>query len=118
MLSIKTNDMPKVMELEIGGKVTEEDIKEFKNYFKQKEKEYDVFNVVITVNKMEYSFEGFIEELKFEANHLDKFNKVAVISDKKWVNAIGKLTNQIPNIEVENFDVNERGKALEWASHE
>ncbi|WP_186576921.1 SpoIIAA family protein [Aquibacillus kalidii] len=114
MLFIKTNDMPKVIEVEIGGKVSESDIEEFKKYFKQKEKEYDVLNVMITVNNLEYSFEGFIENIKFEANHLDKFNKVAVISDKKWVDAIGKLADQIPNIQVENFNLNEREEALDW----
>ncbi|WP_456279076.1 STAS/SEC14 domain-containing protein [Bacillus sp. AK128] len=114
MLSIKTNDMPKVIEVEIEGKVTEGDINEFKDYLKQKEQKEDGVNVMLTVNEMKYSFEGFIEDIKFEANHLDTFNKVAVLSDKKWISAFGKLANQIPDIEVENFELSERDKAVEW----
>lgn len=116
MLSIKTNDMPKVIEVEIEGKVTEGDINDFRDYLKQKEEEEDSVSVMITVNEMKYSFEGFIEDIKFEANHLDTFNKVAVLSDKKWVSAFGKLANQIPDIEVKNFELNEREKAVDWVN--
>ncbi len=110
-------DRENFIDVKIEGKLTSDEIEDIKNYFKQKEKEQDAFNVAITVEEIGYSFEGFIEDIKFEAGHLDRFKKVAIISDKKWMEILGKLVNHIPDIQLETFNFNERKSAVEWLSH-
>ncbi|MFP4698505.1 MAG: STAS/SEC14 domain-containing protein [Eubacteriales bacterium] len=114
MITIKTNEKPSIIEVEIEGKVKENDIKEFENYFKQKRKSQDEINLLMSIKEIGYSFNGLIEDFKFESKYWNEFNRIAILSDKKWLEFVSKIADSLPNVEVKHFDYDEKEKAINW----
>lgn len=106
--------MDNVIEVEIKGKITENDMKNFEDYFNQKKKNNEEINLLMCIDEINYSLDGFIEDLKFDTSHWDEFNKIALLSDKKWIEVGSKIIEYLPKIEVEHFNYNERDKAMAW----
>lgn len=114
MFLFKTNELPGIMEVEINGEITENNMKEFKSHFDQKKEDHDKLKLLIEVKEMDYTLEGFIEGFKFDINHFNDFEKIAVLSDKEWLGLSSKLADYLPKVEVKHFDSNERDKAIYW----
>jgi hypothetical protein len=50
---------------------------------------------------------------------LDRFGRIAIVSDQTWVRAIAKVESLVlPNISYETFLLEERDRAFEWAKGE
>lgn len=113
---IKNKAIPSVVEIEINGEVTEDEMNEFETYIKQKVEEHGKLNALIFIKDLDYTVEGFIEEIKFDIKHLDDFNKVALVSDEKWIELGEKLSTFMPSVDAEHFDPDERQKAMAWLS--
>ncbi|WP_368645216.1 STAS/SEC14 domain-containing protein [Alkalibacterium putridalgicola] len=118
-MMIRTNDLPYVIEVEIDGEVTEEDIKDFEAYFKQKKENLinkDKLNLLMEIRSLNYTIDGLIKDIKFDTSHLDDFDKVAMVSDKKWAEIGEKLVKYMPQVEVRQFDPEEKEQAKVWVS--
>ncbi|SFC29959.1 SpoIIAA-like [Alkalibacterium subtropicum] len=113
---IKTNDLPHVIEIVIDDEITEEDIQEFEDYFSQKKETQEKVNMLIDIRDIDYSLDGFIADTKFTTSHLEDFNKVAMVSDDKWIEYAEKVAQLMPEVEVAHFDPDQRDKAIAWLS--
>lgn len=114
MISINSNEMDHIIEVEVNGKISENDIYEFEQYFKQKKENQEELNLLLAVEDAKYSLNGLIEDLKFDIKHRNDFNKIAVISDNNWIELGSKLTDILPTVEVKHFNDNEKDKAQAW----
>lgn len=114
MISIKTNESENIIEVEVNEKITARDIEEFENYFNQKKENHDQINLLMVVNEMGYSLQGLVKDFKFDTNHWKEFNKVAVLSDKKWIELGAKMVEYLPKVEIEHFNPDEKDKAINW----
>ncbi|GGM24427.1 hypothetical protein GCM10011351_07750 [Paraliobacillus quinghaiensis] len=114
MIKFKTNNIENVIEIEVEGAIMEQDIKDFEHYFEEKKAEQGKINLLMVLNGVRYSTKGLIEDFKFDKNHWDDFNKIAVVSDKKWIEFGTKVMEIFPKVEVEHFNKDEREKALAW----
>lgn len=114
MIKIKTTDETNMIEIEVDGKVSENDVKDFKDYVDQKKKDLGELNLLVEIKNLGYTLDGLKEEIKFDIKHLDKFDKIAVLSEKKWIDLCTQLTKALPNVEVKHFDSEEKEKALYW----
>jgi hypothetical protein len=61
--------------------------------------------------------EALLQDLKFAFPNLGKFNKEAVVSDKKWIETIAVISNRLfPNIEIRHFSFEQTAEAKKWVA--
>lgn len=112
MITIKTTDMANGIEIVVKGEITAEDIKDFDQFVSKKEEKHDQLNLLMSIQDMNYSLDGFIKDLHFDAKHWNDFKKIAVLSDKKWIEVTSKMVDFLPNVDVKHFD--DRDEAMMW----
>ncbi|WP_226037914.1 STAS/SEC14 domain-containing protein [Aquibacillus saliphilus] len=117
MVTLRTNNMESIVEVNVDGKITERDIEQFKEYFKLKKSADGKLNLLLVINDIQgYSIQGLLDDLKFEANHWKDINKVGILSDKKWLEIATKISSYLPKIDAKHFNHNQREQAMEWLS--
>ncbi|WP_100405684.1 SpoIIAA family protein [Bacillus solitudinis] len=117
MIAVKPNDLETVLEVVVTGKVTKEDMEDFEARFRREKESKDQVNVLLAVHEIEgYSLKALVADLKFSASHWKEVNKIAVFTDKKWIEFSTMVSNSLPGIEVKPFDFGEREQALKWFS--
>jgi hypothetical protein len=114
MIAIKPNDQSDVIEVQVADKVTAQDLKLFEEYFNHKKEVHDKVNLLMVVNEIGYTPQGLFEDIKFDTRHWNDFNKIAVVSDKKWLELSTKVANALPSVEVEHFNLDEKDQAKSW----
>ncbi len=60
--------------------------------------------------------EGILRDLTHEIKLLNRFKKVALVSDKPLIKALGRLKKNFINAEVQAFSTSCRMDALSWVS--
>ncbi|WLR51673.1 STAS/SEC14 domain-containing protein [Bacillus tianshenii] len=115
MISIKPNHLEQVIEIEVEGKIMKHDIEEFETYMEQKREDGEKLDLLMEIRELDgYTMKGLMEELKFDTSHWNDFNKIAVISEKQWVEFSTKMSGILPKVEVKHFKPGERDVAIDW----
>jgi len=116
MITLQPTEMESTLKVDIHGKVTEEDINKFEEVFLRKKEETGNVDMLLNIEEWEgMTFKGIMEDLKM-TKHVRNFNKIAVVSDKKWVEFGAEVENLMPGVNVEHFKKEEKSKAMEWLS--
>ena len=81
-------------------------------------------NIVEKYKKIRWYFEmegfegwtpkAFWKDLKFDVQHANKFEKVAMVGDEKWENWMTDLMKPFTSAEVKFFDLEEKEIAKKW----
>ncbi|TLS36772.1 STAS/SEC14 domain-containing protein [Pseudalkalibacillus caeni] len=101
--------------IEVSRSVTEEDSKFVENIVEERFGKNDPINALVIINELDgTSLSGMLKGIKFDIDHYDQSNKFAVVADKKWLEMSAKLSDLLPNIEVESFEPNELELAWGW----
>ena len=108
----------RIIGVNIDGKIESEDIDRVVKSIEQKLKQEGKLRIYAEVNNWSgMSLEAFIKDLKFSLQHLQDFEKEAIVSDGKWLASLASLGNTLfSSIEVKHFTFADRDKALEWIS--
>ncbi|HBY68266.1 MAG TPA: hypothetical protein DEG69_11230 [Flavobacteriaceae bacterium] len=78
-------------------------------------KTYDKINLYIEDMGVEsFSMPALFKETVFKFKNSDKFYKVALVSDRKWIHACANLTSFFTSSETQNFTSEERMSAMSW----
>lgn len=106
----------KIVGLNIDGKIEAQDIDLVAKSIEQKLKLGGKLRIYAEVNNWSgMSLEAFIKDLKFSLQHLQDFEKEAIVSDRRWLESLAALGNTLfSSIEVKHFTFAEKDKALEW----
>lgn len=57
---------------------------------------------------------GLWQDLKFDIKHVNDFNRIAFVGEKKWEERIGNLIKPFTSAEVSYFNTSQREQAMEW----
>lgn len=57
---------------------------------------------------------GAWQDLKFDLRHVNDFNKVALVGDRKWEEWLARVIRPFTSAEVRYYDLARRQEALEW----
>ncbi|WP_168412963.1 STAS/SEC14 domain-containing protein [Bacillus salacetis] len=114
MINIIPSGRTDLMEVEINGDYTKEDMQEFEKAFHEKKAPEANMNLLLIVNDMNFSLKALKEDFMFGKDHMHEFRKVAVVSDKKLVEMGAKIEDMMPNVEVKHFDKDHRTDAVTW----
>jgi hypothetical protein len=105
-----------IIGLEIDGWIDAEDIQRVVDLIEprlDKGKKLRVYAEITNWSGM--SLGAFVKDLKFSLKHIKDFDKEAIVSDKRWLEALAALGNRLfSGIEVKHFTLNEKDQALEW----
>ncbi|MGK7952047.1 MAG: STAS/SEC14 domain-containing protein [Xenococcaceae cyanobacterium] len=106
----------KIVGLNIDGKIEAQDIDLVVKSIEQKLKLGGKLRIYAEVNNWSgMSLEAFIKDLKFSLQHLQDFEKEAIVSDRRWLESLAALGNTLfSSIEVKHFTFADKDKALEW----
>lgn len=57
---------------------------------------------------------GLWEDLKFDLQHANNFNRIAIVGDRSWENRMTKLMRPFTSAGVRYFDLQQREEAMAW----
>ena len=99
----------------IEGNFNSETVDTFIEKIKAKLEQFDKINLYIEDTGIEtFSLPAVVKEVMFKIKHADHFNKVAVVSDRKWIHSCGEIVSLFTNSNTQNFTSEERMKAIAW----
>lgn len=106
----------RIIGLEIDGQIEAQDIDRIVRLIEKNLDPKSKLNIYAEVNNWTgMSLGAFIKDLQFSLQHLHDFEKEAIVSDLKWLEALSALGNTIfSGIEVKHFTPDEKDRALEW----
>ncbi len=102
----------------VDGPYDEDAIEIIQNEINQKLEIYDKVSFYIedTVNA-EISSKAILKSLPFKIKTGNRFERVAVVTDRKWLKAISNLEKLFFNAEIRVFSSEQRLEAIQWISH-
>jgi len=79
---------------------------------------YGVINflVLLETDFDNYTFAAFIDYLKISFKHFRKWNRMAIVSDEKWVRKFYEVLSPVVPGEIRSYPINEFTVAKEWVS--
>jgi hypothetical protein len=108
----------RIIGLDINGSISAEDIERVVEVIEKKFDTTSKLRIYAEISNWSgMSLGAFVKDLNFSLKHLNDFEKEAIVSDSKWLEALAALGNSLfSGIEVKHFNFKERDKALEWIS--
>ena len=117
-MSVKliTHKPDHVIGLEIDGSINSEDIDRLAELMEKRFSQGEKLSVYAEVKHWSgMSLSAFIKDLRFSLQHLNDFEKEAIVSDNKWLEALAAFGNTLfSGIEVKHFTFEEKDRALAW----
>ena len=106
----------RIIGLEIDGWIEAKDIDRIIQLIEKNLDTKGKLNIYAEVNSWTgMSLGAFIKDLQFSLQHLHDFEKEAIVSDLKWLEALSALGNTLfSGIEVKHFTLDEKDRALIW----
>ena len=74
------------------------------------------FYIEDTVNA-EISSKAILKSLPFKIKTGNRFERVAVVTDRKWLKVVSNLEKLFFNAEIRVFSTQQRLEAIQWISH-
>ena len=107
-----------IIGLEIDGRLDAEDIDRIVELIEKRLNTGEKLRIYAEVNNWSgMSLVAFIKDLKFSLQHLQDFEKEAIVSDFRWLEGLVALGNTLfSSIEVKHFTLDEKEQALKWVS--
>jgi hypothetical protein len=121
MLEIVDIEIGDAVAFRWGGKITEAEMKSVFSAFKEKIKDYgniSVYQEIESIGGVE--FEAIFEELKFLKEFgLSNFRKIAIVTDKKWLQRIAEIQDKIfRKTDIQCFSTDEKNEAIEFLKND
>lgn len=105
-----------IIALKIDGWIDAEDIDRITELIENRLNSGEKLRIYAEVNNFSgMSLGALIKDLRFSLQHLQDFEKEAIISDRKWLEGLAALGNTLfSGIEVKHFTPDQKDRALEW----
>ncbi|MEQ9443913.1 MAG: STAS/SEC14 domain-containing protein [Cyclobacteriaceae bacterium] len=119
MITIQNYDDPKILGFTLEGELREEEIEKFTKAFEDKSQQgtFHLLGEIENIGGFE-DMEAFSETIKMKTEALkdiDKIDKYAVVTDKKWMENLASVGGFfIPGISLRFFDKDEKPLAIQW----
>lgn len=99
----------------IDGKFTTKTSDALKQQILEKLKHFDKINLYLEDTGIEqFSLLAVIKEILFKINNGSRFNKIALVSNRKWIHLCGGIENLFLEAKIKNFESKDRLKAISW----
>ncbi|MDQ0430712.1 alanine-alpha-ketoisovalerate/valine-pyruvate aminotransferase [Planomicrobium stackebrandtii] len=115
MLSFIRSQDSQTIAFKITETVTKEDLLQLKEAVEEQFPKDQQFNALAIVEQAKMPTAGaLLEEAKIDIKHWSQYNKLAVISEKSFLETMTDLANFLPGIQARHFFMDEIELAWSW----
>ncbi|TAA72832.1 SpoIIAA family protein [Planococcus salinarum] len=115
MLSFIPSQDPNTIAMEFEGKAEKEDLVKVEQEIKKRFPDKEKFNLYVIVHEVDGATpKALMEEAKVDMKRWGQYNKMAVVSDKNWLEKMTDAGDVLPGIEAKHFRMDEAAEAWEW----
>lgn len=102
----------------VEGPYDELAVENIQHHVAERLKNYDRVNLYIedTANA-DISYRAVLKGMPFKIKSANRFDRVAVVTDRKWLQIITHMEKLFFNAEIGVFSSNQRLEAIQWISH-
>lgn len=98
-----------------SGKLVDRDYEKLLPMVKDLIKRYGTIRWYFEMKDFEgWSLKAFWKDVKFDLSHANDFDKVALVGESKWHEAMTVLMKPFTKAKVKYFSIEDRGKATKW----
>ena len=109
-----------VVAYRVSGKIEEEEIEKVVDKIDSSLEEYPKISFYTEIGEVEgMTFAAFFKDLGEglkQLKNLDRFERVAVVTEQDWAKKLAKLEGRLSGVEVEVFSMDKKDEALTWAT--
>ena len=114
-ITLHENPAGKVLEVRVTDKLTHSDYQQFATRFETMFKQHGQLNVLFEM----VSFHGWEvaamwDELKFDVKHFSDIERLAIVGDKQWEQAMSVLARPFTAAKIRYFDSAAINEARAW----
>ncbi|MEA5597021.1 STAS/SEC14 domain-containing protein [Rivularia sp. UHCC 0363] len=116
MLKLLSMDANSVIGVSIKGNVNTKDFDLVKNFIKEVEIHYEFLRIYVEIEDIEgFMLETLLKELEFTLTNFHRFEKEAIVIEKKWIEQIEIMRDIfVSSVKVEYFALEDKCKARCW----
>jgi hypothetical protein len=74
------------------------------------------FLVLLQTDIWNYSFTAFIDYLKVSFEHFSKWNRMAIVTDQRWLGKAYEVLSLLVHGEIRGYEIKQFDEAKEWVS--
>ncbi|MEL6811289.1 MAG: STAS/SEC14 domain-containing protein [Bacteroidota bacterium] len=99
----------------IDGKMDTKAINDLRAQILEKFKDHETINLYLEDAGIErFTLNAVFIATLFPVEYSSRFNKIALVTDRKWIHMLGNLDTLIANVDIENFTTEKRLDAMTW----
>ncbi len=103
----------------IDGTMDSDAIQELKSAILKILKEHKTINLYLEDKNIQgFSLDAIFIASVFPMQHLTQLNKIAMVTNRKWIHAIGSINKALAGVEIRNFTIEERLQAISWIAED
>lgn len=115
MLSFIPSQDSQTIAFEVSGKVTKEDLQKLEQSIGEEFSEDQPFNAYAIMQEVEMpTAKALMEEAKIDMKRWSQYNKLAVVSEKNWLEKMTNISDFLPGIKAKHFSMDEMEQAWSW----
>ena len=99
----------------VEGAMDQKAIQELKSAIIEMLEEHKTINLYLEDKNIErFTLDAVFIASIFPMQHIGRLNKVAMVTNRKWIHAIGTFNKLLIGTEIRNFTIAERLDAMSW----
>ncbi|RXG28033.1 SpoIIAA family protein [Leeuwenhoekiella palythoae] len=99
----------------VEGTMDYKAVQELKEAILDKFKKHDSINLYLEDNNIErFSLDAVFIAGIFPMQHKNQLNKVAMVTNRKWIHAIANFNKAVIGKDLRNFTIDRRMEAMNW----
>lgn len=99
----------------VDGVMDKKAIQQIRSELLQKFEEYDTINLYLEDAGVErFTLSSVVTATLFPHEYFYKLNKVAVVTDRKWIHMLASINKVLLAANYRNFTTEERQEAIDW----
>lgn len=103
-----------LVEVKVSGPIVAEDYKSLRSSIEEMLRDQDQIELLMLVESLdEMTPQAMWEDLKM-AEFLDHFERMAIVTDKDWLDRMMDAADMALDVELKHFEVGQRKAALQW----
>jgi len=97
------------------GKISRETILDLNTAIEEKLARFGKINLYLEdSNISSFELPAILDQISFKFNHRNQFNKIALVTDRKWIHWCAHVDDAYMRADVKPFDVKNRLQAIAW----
>ena len=115
MLQILEQSEGNVIATKATGKLTKTDYDKLLPVLHERLRQYKKLRWYFEMENFEgWELKAFWEDVKFDAQHANDFEKIAMVGEKKWQEWMTDLMKPFTSAEIKYFDLSQTHEAMRW----